>query len=244
MFIRYLCMANIRYRYIFDNISNEKTGKKIFDVELDEITLSFIPNLTEQNQTPDWVRLDFARCENCPLDPAFHEFCPIALNMRCLIESFKNDISYSPTLITVESEERIYQKNTTLQEGLNSIFGIIMATSNCPIMNFLKPMARFHLPFASMDETTYRSISTYLLVEYFRREENSDYEMNLDSLEKNYSNVQILNRGFSKRLFEITRGMGDAERNAVTLLNMFAQMISMEIKNNIAGLRALFTLPR
>ena len=48
-----------------------------------------------------------------------------------------------------------------------SLIGIYMVTSGCPIMDKLRPMARFHLPFASTEETIYRAISTYLLGQYF-----------------------------------------------------------------------------
>lgn len=232
-------MNTIRIRYIFD-YNRADDDEKVFDVELDEKTLNYIPHDRDQAKKKEWVRLSFHQCEHCPLDPKENEYCPIAMNLSGLIDEFKNAISYSELKITVETEDRTYYKETSLQEGLNSIFGIIMATSSCPVMEFLKPMARFHLPFANIEETTFRSVSTYLLGEYFDKEKKPDYDINLDALEKKYENVQILNQGFAERLFEITKGMGDAERNAVTLLNMFAQMINMEIKNNISSLRYLF----
>lgn len=232
-------MANMRFRYIFD-YGQKEGGEKIFNIELDEKTLNYIAHNDQNVHEKEWIKLSFNQCEHCPLDPKKNEYCPIAYNLGDLIEEFKNAISYSELKITVETEDRTYCKETSLQEGLNSIFGVIMATSSCPIMDFLKPMARFHLPFATIEETIFRSISTYILGEYFAKEKYKDHEINLNTLEKKYENVQILNRNFAERLFEITKGMGDAERNAVTLLNMFAQMINIEIKNNISGLRYLF----
>ena len=38
-----------------------------------------------------------------------------------------------------------------------------MATAGCPWTDRLRPMARFHLPFANEAETVYRSVSMYLL---------------------------------------------------------------------------------
>ena len=39
-----------------------------------------------------------------------------------------------------------------------------MALSGCPVLEQLKPMARFHLPFASVEETIYRAASMYLAI--------------------------------------------------------------------------------
>ena len=51
--------------------------------------------------------------------------------------------------ITVYTAERNVWKDGLVQKGLSSIFGVVMAKSNCPVMNFLKPMARFHLLFST-----------------------------------------------------------------------------------------------
>ncbi len=52
---------------------------------------------------------------------------------------------------------------TTAQQAMSSVLGLIMATAGCPWTDRLRPMARFHLPFASDAETLYRSISMFLL---------------------------------------------------------------------------------
>ena len=43
-------------------------------------------------------------------------------------------------------------------------------------MESLKPMVRFHLPFATVEETVFRSVSTYLLSQYLAEiaEENEE----------------------------------------------------------------------
>jgi hypothetical protein len=111
------------------------------------------------------------RCVHCPLKDA--EYCPLALRLPAIIEFFSNIYSYQTARIRVETEERTYFKETSVQHGLSSLLGIIMPASGCPIMANLKPMVPFHLPFASYAETEYRVFSTYLLDQYLRHKKRS-----------------------------------------------------------------------
>jgi Domain of unknown function (DUF6901) len=56
--------------------------------------------------------------------------------------------------------ERSYFKKTTMQKGIVSLLGILLVSSGCPVMAKLRPMVRFHLPFASMLATTFRTTIT------------------------------------------------------------------------------------
>ncbi|MGD9211675.1 MAG: hypothetical protein PVI90_12895, partial [Desulfobacteraceae bacterium] len=139
---------------------------KDYQISLDPQTLSLMPVATVAVM-PEWVQLRHNQCRQCPLTPDCHPNCPIAVNIMELVEAFKTVISYDNCMVICETTERDYSKKTSVMEGLATIFGIIMATSDCPIMEFLKPMARFHLPFASIEETTVRTVSMYLLSRYF-----------------------------------------------------------------------------
>lgn len=81
------------------------------------------------------------------------------------------------------TEDRAYLKVASLQEGLQGIFGLIMATSGCPHMDFLKPMARFHMPFSSSIETMVRTTSLYLLKQYFNLKDGKPADFLLKGLE-------------------------------------------------------------
>ena len=58
-----------------------------------------------------------------------------------------------------------------VQMGVSSLLGVIMTTSGCPIMAQLKPMVRFHLPFASLEETIFRMVSMHLVAQYLRHQD-------------------------------------------------------------------------
>ena len=112
---------------------------------------------------PFWTELKFSQCANCPLNAAEHPHCPAALHMAPAVESLKALVSFDTVGVTVTQAERTMYAETTAQQAMSSVLGLIMATSGCPWTDRLRPMARFHLPFASEAETVYRSVCMFLL---------------------------------------------------------------------------------
>jgi hypothetical protein len=186
----------------------------------------------------DWTRLDFEQCACCPLTPDVHPHCPIAVNIMELVDTFKAVFSYHDCTVVCKTAERSYSKKTSVMEGLSAIFGVIMATSDCPVMEFLKPMARFHLPFATIEETTVRSTSMYLLAQYFKHKDQPGMRFDFKILENHYAQVQQVNEGLLGRINSV--GSEDADKNAIITLHSLSQFLSMEIDYSLSGLEPIF----
>ena len=137
------------------------------------------------------------------------------------------------------TEDRIYAKNTTIQQGLSPLIGIIMTTSGCPTLEHLKPMVRFHLPFASLDETVFRMVSMYLMVQYYRNQEGLKAEWRLDGLTRVYAEVGIVNRDFANRLRDAARK--DANINALVNLDCFATMVPLVADDTLKAIKPYFS---
>ena len=210
---------------------------KDYEISLDPDTLSLIPVATVAD-TPEWVHLEYQQCRDCPLHPDAHRNCPIAVNIMELVESFKAVFSYHDCTVVCETAERSYMKKTSVMEGLSSIFGVIMATSDCPVMEFLKPMARFHLPFATIEETTVRTASMYLLAQYFKYKNQPGIRFDFKTLEQHYSRVQVVNEGLLGRITSV--GSEDADKNAIVTLHSLSQFLSMEMDYSLSGLEYIF----
>ena len=106
-------------------------------------------------------------------------------------------------------------------------------------MNFFKPMARFHLPFSNVIETIVRSISMYLLGQYFGYKKGLTPDMDLIKLNKNYETVQKVNIGFLARISNLTEK--DLEKNAIIILNSLAQIIPLEIEDCLNSIEHMYT---
>jgi hypothetical protein len=130
----------------------------------------------------------------------------------------------------LETEEREYSKRTSLQKGVSSMLGIIMVTSGCPILNKLKPMVRFHLPFANIEETIYRAVSMYLVKQYFRKRKGLEPDWELQTLLNDYKEIHTVNQAFYKRL-SFMKGK-DANVNALIILDNFANYINFTLDSN------------
>ena len=123
---------SIVYQFQFEDGSS-----KIFNLLLDSDTIAVI--LPEPEIRPEWTELNHYKCACCPLDREGNSHCPIALNIAELSEAFTTSVSSENCTVSCVTPERTYVKEGTIQDGLFSIFGIIMATSDCPVMAFFKP---------------------------------------------------------------------------------------------------------
>jgi len=220
------------YRFRFEDGS-----EKVFTIKLNAITLNYIP-LEKKQPYPEWTKLDYSQCENCPLEKPQNEYCPIALNFLDLFEFFRSIDSYDDTEVKIEAPERIYCKRTTVQRGLGSLLGIYMVTSGCPVMEVLKPMVRFHLPFASIEETVFRSIGSYLIGQYFLLKVGRSADFELNRLKEFYLGIQKVNSGIVKRLRPVIAK--DAMANAIISLDAFAKELPWSIEDGLEDLEYLY----
>jgi hypothetical protein len=222
----------IRFSYTF---RLPEGTEKDFEVRLDADTLASVP--ARDVPKPAWTKLEYFQCANCPLGDDV-EHCPVAVNLAAVVETFKDAVSFENTTVKVETAERVYEKTTTLQKGLSSIIGIYMVTSNCPVMDPLRPMVRFHLPFASVDETIYRAVAMYLVAQYFRMRKGKTPDWQLEHLADIYREVGTVNAGMTERLRHASTE--DANVNAVTILSTQGGMVPMYLEDSFAEMEHLF----
>lgn len=223
----------LRFRYKFQFENGEE---KLFDVLLNEQTLQVVDNSYTSN--PEWSKLKYQQCQNCPLKDDV-EYCPVAVNIAHLIDEFKFSTSYDKTWVVVETPDRTYAQETTVQQGLSAILGIYMVTSGCPVLDYLRPMVRFHLPFATTNETVFRAVSMYLIAQYFRERKGLEPDWNLEGLVNIYKEIGILNKGMWSRLSKASSF--DANVNALIVLNTFGDALRFSLKQDLEQLSSLFT---
>jgi hypothetical protein len=221
------------FHYTFEFPDNTE---KQFEVRLNAKTLELVNK--KDLPKPAWTKLKYKQCEDCPLGDE-HEYCPVAVNLSALVESFKDSISYDRTNVRVQTNERVYEKMTTVQKGLSSIVGIYMVTSDCPVMDKLRPMVRFHLPFGSIEETVYRAVSMYLTAQYLLMRQGKTPDWDLTKLVEIYRAVTHVNRGIANRLASASEE--DANTNAVVILSAYAEMIPFSIEHHLAELEYIFS---
>jgi hypothetical protein len=187
----------------------------------------------------EWTALGFLQCSHCPLDPARHPWCPVAVNLRDIVAPMAALVSFQPVQVEITTPERRLAMEVPAQRAISSVMGLVVATSACPHTAFLKPMARFHLPMASMEETVFRAVSTYLIAQYFRRLDGHPADESLAGLNQVYANLEILNGAMAKRL-RSSIAARDAGINALIILNSFAQTVPMMVDDKLMALRPLF----
>ncbi len=184
---------------------------------------------------PEWARLGYCQCSNCPLDPAEVEYCPAAIDSADIAQHFANTPSIERADVWVHTRERSYFKNSDMQNILRSLFGLIMASGSCPILSRLQPLAEFHLPFASLEETVHRMAGTYLIRQYLKQREGiaaADWEMH--GLQELYRELKTVNVALMKRLRQASKE--DANINAMQTFVSISSIVEMGIEDIVAKL--------
>ena len=223
-------VIRLLYRFRFDNGTSQD-----FEMLLDGWTAEL--RNAQPSEAPDWTSLSYYQGEHCPLS-ASHKHCPVAVNLAGLIDAFQQFSSYEKCTVEVETHERTYSKRTTVQKGLSALIGITMVTSNCPIMDQLRPMVRFHLPFATPSETIYRAVTMYLLSQFFVMRQGRRPDWELTRLKEIYKAVNLVNKWMTIRISNASHK--DANVNAVVILHSLADAVPYGIQNGLDEIEHLF----
>lgn len=172
---------------------------------------------------PAWARLGHQQCSNCPLSKDTFSHCPAAVDLHRVIEDFQGLPAFKKASVWVRTPEREYTKQVSLEEALRSLLGVIMATSACPILGKLRPMAHNHLPFASNQEFTLRTVSLYLSRQYFNAREGRHADWELKGLVRMFQQLQLVNQAFWQRIHDTCEG----DSNLKAFLTFFSMSSSM-----------------
>lgn len=208
----------------------------VFELQLDRDTALFADPFPEA--APDWTRLDFHQCSSCPLAIAKSPHCPAAVRLASVIDRFADVVSYDQIDVAVETEERTITVKTSAQQALASLIGLVLAASGCPQMAVFRPMARFHLPFSSELETTYRVASMYLMAQHFAAREGHATDIDLKDLARVYRGVHQVNVGLVQRLRAATHQ--DAIVNAVVLLDVYTSLVPAALNELLDEIRPAY----
>lgn len=194
------------------------------------------PAETDQANLPNWTRLEYCKCSNCPLTAADSARCPAAVEILPVVTAFQAEDAYQKVSVVVQDERRTYSKSTALEEALRSLLGLKMATSGCPVLSELKPMAVHHLPFANNEEFILRSVSHFLLQQYLAKRNEEQPDWALKGLVARNQRLQLVNQALWQRINAVCEG----DSNLKALLNFFsmASSVSFSLESQLRKLEA------
>ena len=223
-------MHTVRYDFTLPD------GKPLgFALEFDE---RFALAVKPRDAWPDWTRLDFEKCEGCPLRAEAAPRCPLAVSLVDVVEATRSLVSHSTVAVEVGCDERRTTATVPAQDALRSLMGLVIPASGCPRTAFFRPMARFHVPLSGPEETLYRAASMFRLAQHLRQSRGLEARDGLAGLVEIYADLNVVNRHLTERLRAACDK--DSPLNAVVLLDVFAQLLPMQLDEPLDGLAALF----
>jgi len=188
---------------------------------------------------PEWTRLEFCQCDCCPLKPADTSRCPAAVRAHEVLIAFRKARSIDSVYVEVDTAQRQYRKTLPLQQALQSLLGLLMATSGCPVLERFRPLASFHMPFSSLEETLFRTVGAYLIQQYFESREGGAPDWELAGLKEFYRGLEGLNRDFSARIKAVEEN--DAISNAIVIFFSTSGVVVDSIEDGLEEYQNLFT---
>jgi len=227
-------MDIIKITYCF-NLDNNK--KESFDLRLDANTLELIVEAGDRPE-PEWIALENNQCPNCTYNKETQPHCLVAKNLVNIVDRFGDICSYDEIDLEVITDERRVTQRTTAQQAISSLLGLIFATSGCSYAAYMKPMARFHLPLASQEETTFRAAGMYLLAQYFQEKKGEGGEWSMDGLKQIYQDLHVVNMAISTRVRSALTA--ESSVNALVILDARANMVPFVIEDYLNEIQPLF----
>lgn len=212
-------------------------GYANFDLEFDEKTISLLNPPPEV--IPDWAKLRYCQCPNCTLDANEVEYCPTAVSLIPVVESFRNVESDSEVEVEARVGDRKVALRASARRAISSVVGLMFAGSGCPRTTYFRPMVRYHIPVATEDETIMRAMSMFLLAQYFKYKRGEAPDMDLVGLRAIYDELQIVNLTMAERLRSIEGTTVPV--NSVILLDMYTKMIPEKIDASLKDMAYLFS---
>lgn len=196
-----------------------------FDVEFDRPPAG--------GDLPVWTRLESDKCPHCPLASSPDGYCPAAADLVPVVEKFSALSSIERVDVLVSTPQYDARKRTDTQTALSALMGLILATSACPILGRMRPLAETHMPFATGTETVYRIISMHLLGCFLHGE-----SVDLHRLREFFADIERLNHAFSGRLNRAAER--DAGINALLALHYRSMQASLSIEQELENIRVWF----
>lgn len=183
---------------------------------------------------PRWTELDYQQCPHCPLKKEQHPHCPLALQLCNIIDRLHDTTSFDEVDMEVITPERTITQHVELQRVIGSMVGLVSPTCGCPKTAYMKPMARFHLPLSTEEETLFRVSGMYLLAQHLLGN-----KVDLAGLHDIYEELHVVNKYIASRLKHATES--DSSKNAIALLDMYSNLVPMMIEEQLPELRQLFS---
>jgi hypothetical protein len=192
-------------------------------------------NTASTTTTPAfWTQLEHHQCPNCPLAQSGARYCPAALDIEHIVDTFSQVESHAQVDVDVQIGDRRHVTRTDVQTALQSLLGLSLATSACPVLSQMKGPGRLHMPFATVEETLFRMVGAYFVGQYLKSQQGGAADFTLSSLGRMYEQVQTVNRHLKRRLD--TAVSRDANVNAVVSLMSVAMLVSFSLNQQLSEL--------
>ncbi|GHC12744.1 DUF6901 family protein [Cerasicoccus arenae] len=168
-----------------------------------------IPNL------PEWTRLSYHQCSNCPLDEKRIERCPAAASVADLVQNFTEVISFEKVDLVITWTKQKYTVRDSAQMIVFALLVEFVSRAKCPYLFDPSADKGFFILCLDIDQLLYRFFSSFLIQHHFLSSGEPDpHAVNWHHFQEYMGGIRIALEGLLARMQAYCRE--DANINALT----------------------------
>lgn len=209
-------------------------------------SIDFSDYLTENRVEPypDWIRLDYCKCTNCPMNSELHENCPAAMAIIPLVKVGAELSSIEEIMIRVGHGDYVVEKEGIAQDLLSSLMAYILFNSACPILGGLRRMHLFTPPFPAFEVVLYHALAHELVGRYYFSKLNDEKSIDIGQIHRDMNwrgeGIKMVIRAFVERFPKSDSGRNDGMHNAAVLIHSTVNLVSLNLDNLLEKLSPYF----
>ncbi|WP_269539684.1 DUF6901 family protein [Cerasicoccus fimbriatus] len=112
---------------------------------------------------PEWTRLDYHQCKNCPLDEKRIERCPAAAAVAGLLENFTEVVSFQKVDLVIVRANGQYSIRGSAQMVVFALLVEFVSRAKCPYLFDPSADKGFFFLCLDVDQLLYRFFSSFLI---------------------------------------------------------------------------------
>jgi hypothetical protein len=157
-----------------------------------------------------------------------------------VVAAFHDTWSCETVEVAVATSTRLVTKRTGLQDALSGVVGLTLATSGCPRLAPLRPLALTALPFGELHEMFAHMATLYAFGQIRRHQRGLTADWTFAGLAALTADIATVYQDLLYRLEEVSHK--DAVRNALLQQHCYMQYISpAALPGRLAQLDPLFS---
>lgn len=179
------------------------------------------------NGFPSWVLLTHHQCENCPLTPDTHPYCPMCMTLYPFFSYLSDVASTDETRITIKEALFSTQIKLTAQESIPIILPYLAILSRCPYWRFNRWAYRYFSYSFDYKSWIFRALAIALVREFIINDTFPEKDEIMKKVKRRLAGLKLTVDSLRKRITGVMEE--DAGLNALVSSTSLVSLLEISV---------------